>query len=105
MRPSLANLGKGNPPHFCSLHSEVTNFFYRNFTELWIVVDSTVNLCHFEGDATIIRMALSKEIQEIHFYAWFVGQIIDFNRCTFAFLNITQNACTSNGKESVAVQK
>ena len=49
------------------------------------MVDSTVNHCHYEGDTTIIRMALSKEIQELRFYVWFVGQIIDSNECTFAF--------------------
>jgi len=53
--------------------------------ELCIVVDSTVNHCHYEDDTTIIRMALSKEIQGLHFYAWFVGQIIDSNGCTFVF--------------------
>jgi len=85
MRPSLANLGKGNPPHFCGLRSAVTNFFNRNCMELCIALDSTVNHCHYEDDTTIIRMALSKEIQGLRFYVWFVGQIIDSNGCTFAF--------------------
>ena len=85
MRPSLANLGKGNTPHFCGLRSEVTNFFNRNCMELCIVVDSTVNHFHYEDDTTIIRMALSKEIQGLHFYVWFVRQIIDSNGCTFVF--------------------
>ena len=53
--------------------------------ELCIVVDSTDNHCHYEDDTTVIWMALSKEIQGLHFYAWFVRQIIDSNGCTFAF--------------------
>ena len=52
--------------------------------ELCIVVDSTVNHCHYEDDATIIRMALSKEIQGLHFYVRFVRQIIAFNGHTFS---------------------
>ena len=59
MRPSLANLGKGNPPHFFSLRSEVTNFFNRNCMELCTVVDSTVNHFHYEDDTAIIWMVLS----------------------------------------------
>ena len=73
--------------------------------ELCIGVDSTVNHCHYEDDTTIIRMALSKETQVLRFYGLFVGQIIDSNGSTFTLLNITQNACISNGQESVAVQK
>jgi len=53
--------------------------------ELCNVVDSTVSHCHYEDDATIIWMALSKEIQRLGFYVLFVGQIIDSNGCTFAF--------------------
>ena len=78
-------MGKGNPPHFCGLCSEVTNFFNRNCMKLCIVVESTVNYCHYESDTTIIRMTLSREIQWLCFYAWFVGQIIDSNGCTFTF--------------------
>jgi len=85
MGSSLANLGKGNPPHFCSLHSEVTNFFNRNCKELCIVVDSTVIHCLYEGDTTIIRMALPKKIQGLRFYVQFVRQIIDSNGCAFVF--------------------
>jgi len=97
MRPSVANLGKGNPPHFWGLRSEVMNFFNRNC----IVVDSIVNYCHYEGDTTIIRMALCREIQGLHFYAWFVGLLTG---ALLHFLNITQNACIFNGQERVAVQ-
>jgi len=52
--------------------------------ELYIVVNSTVNHCCYEDDAAIIWMALSKEIQGLRFYAWFVGQIIASYGCTFA---------------------
>jgi len=44
-----------------------------------------VNHCHYEGDTTIIQMALSIEIHGLCFYVWFVGQIIDSNGCTLAF--------------------
>jgi len=43
-----------------------------------IVVETTVNHCHYEGDATIIQMALSRAL-------FLCRQIIDSNRCTFAF--------------------
>ena len=49
------------------------------------MADSTVNHCHYEDDRTIMRMALSKEIQGFRLYVWFVGQIIDSNGCSFAF--------------------
>ena len=49
------------------------------------MVDSTVNHCHYEDDTTIIRMALSKEIQGLCFYVWFVRQITDSYGCTFTF--------------------
>jgi len=44
-----------------------------------------VNHCHYEDDTTILRIALSKETQGLRFYVWFFGQIIDSNRCIFAF--------------------
>ena len=49
------------------------------------MVELTVNHCQYEGDTTIIRVALSREIHGLCFYVWFVGQIIDSNRCTFVF--------------------
>ena len=69
------------------------------------MVDSTVNHYHCKDDTTIIRMALSKEIQGFRFYVWFVGQIVDSNGCTFAFSEYNINACIPNGQERVAVQK
>jgi len=79
----LNNLDKGNPPHFCSLHSDVMNFFNRNCMKPCIVVESTANHYHYEGDTIIIRMALSREVQRFCSYVWFVGKIIDSNGCTF----------------------
>ena len=49
------------------------------------MVESTANHCRYEGDTTIIQMALSREIYGLCFYAWLVGQIIDSNGCTLAF--------------------
>ena len=48
------------------------------------MVESTVNHYHYESDTTIIRLSLSREIQRLCFYAWFIRQIIDSNRYTFA---------------------
>ena len=48
------------------------------------MVDSFVDHYHYEDDTTMIRMALSKEIQGLCFYVWFVRQIID-SAHTFAF--------------------
>ena len=73
--------------------------------ELCIVVDSTVNHRHYEDDATIIRMALSKEIQGLRFYAWLLGKLLILMGALLRFLSITQNSCISNGQESMAVQK
>jgi len=63
---------------------------------------TTVNHCHYEDDTIIIQMALSKEIRGLCFYVWFVRQIIE---ALLHFPNITQNACISNGQESMVVQK
>ena len=49
----------------------------------WIQLLTTAN--SYEDDATIIRMALSKEIQGLRFYVWFVKQIIGSNGRTFVF--------------------
>ena len=84
MRPSLANLGKSNPLHFRGLRSGVTNFSYGKLYGVCIVVESTVNHFHYVIDATIIWISLSREIQGLCFYVWFVRQITDSN-CLFLF--------------------
>jgi len=64
--------------------------------ELCIVVESTVNHCHYEGDTTIIRMPLSREIQGLVFMYGSSGKLL-----ILRFPNITQNVCISNGQERV----
>jgi len=74
--------------------------------ELCIVVESTVNYCHYEGDTTIIRMALSREIHGLCFFMHgLLGKLLILTGALLHFLNITQNARISNGQERLAVQK
>jgi len=67
-----------------------------------IVVESPVNNYHYEGDTTIIRMALSREIQGLCFMYGLSSKLLIL---TGALLHFLQNACISNGQERVAVQK
>ena len=47
-------------------------------------------------------MPLYREIQGLCFYVWFVGQIMDSNKCSFALFVYN---VISVGQETMAVQK
>jgi len=66
------------------------------------VVNSTFNHCHYEDDTTIIRMKKSKGFV---FMYGLLGKLLILMGTLLHFLNVTQNACISNGQESMAVQK
>ena len=93
MKQSLANLSNGNPLHFRGLRTEVTNFSYRKLYGAYIVVESTVNNCHYESVATEIQMPLYREIHGPCFYVRFVRQIMDSNESTFALFVYSANTC------------
>ena len=70
------------------------------------MVESTVNNCHYESVTTNVRMPLYREIQELCFYVWFVGQIIwILMGVLLPYLYIMQIHVFSIGKETMAVQK
>jgi len=50
-------------------------------------------------------MALSREIQGLCFMHGWLGKLLILMGALLCFPNITQNACISNGQESVAAQK
>ena len=81
-------------------------FSYRKLYGSHIVVESTVNNCHYESTTTQVWMPLYREIQGLHFYVWFVRQIMDSKGHTLLpYLYITQIHVFSIGQETITVDK